>query len=189
MCNPTERIIFDTLEWALFYLHREREETNWILTLDGVFHTGPNKTSISAWYIITLLFVFKPPFFLSSFISSCFYRGTVQGLRIQAMPSASWWRSELSAAKHVGFVTLSGWTTASSYQPPLRPPPIEVKDLLQYLRTHIYTSGVVQCTWSMKPQLHLDGTAGMMTLGSGGANQQVLLWKGTEGLSARLRYV
>lgn len=55
-----------------------------------------------------------------------FCRGTAQAQRIQVTSSVSWWRSELSAARHVGCVTLSGWTTASSCQPPSRRPPIEV---------------------------------------------------------------
>lgn len=57
----------------------------------------------------------------------CWCRGTAQARRIQAMPSASWWRSEFSAARHAEYVTHNGWTTASSCQHLSRPPLIEVK--------------------------------------------------------------
>lgn len=50
------------------------------------------------------------------------------------MSFASWLRSEFSAARVDGFVTLNGWTTASSCQPPWKRPSTEV-------RAHLHTHG------------------------------------------------
>lgn len=79
-------------------------------------------------------------------VCCCVHRGTAQARRIQATSSASWWRSELNAARHVGFVTLSGWTTASSCQPPWRQPPIEVRERCM----HTYTENVLFLLFSVR---------------------------------------
>lgn len=102
-----------------------------------------------------------------------FCRGTALARRIQAMCFASWWRSEFSAARLVGCVTLSGLTTASSCLHPLRPPPIEVKEPTRAYNELLQLKATLGC-----------GQYNCMKLSSGGSscreNRQDLLSEGNK---------